>query len=220
MKYIYIAILLFSVFAQSFAQVVIGDNAGSTLPNEKALLSFTSENMGIVLPILSTAALESSVGSQDGSLYVSRANKTVKFYTEPNENNTTGLVALTSVAPSAYTMPTLNNTTEITTTGVIIGANTTAVQGVLVLEDSEKTLVLPKLGDVANPPHLSVTNPYIGTIGFSEIENVVFPATKPAKKFFWVYGGGGTGVGEWHLWSAGVERPPVNPNPVDINNFP
>ncbi|MFV0530980.1 MAG: hypothetical protein ACK5MD_06040 [Flavobacteriales bacterium] len=71
-----------------------------------------------------------------------------------------------------------------------------------------------------------VKHPYIGTIGFAETENVLFPNTKPTKKFLWVFNGGTKdtdGAGQWHLWSSGVEMPPTGGIIIDqdyLNNLP
>lgn len=207
--------MLFSGGIQYNAQVVIGDNAGTVSPHNKAILSFSSENMGIILPIINTATettTTNNVVRVPGTLYVSRADRQVKVYAFPSVQNTTGLLSLTPTLPSTVTLPTANVSGESTeNAGVIIDAKATVQKGILVLENDQKTLVLPMLGTIARPPHKFVKNPYIGTIGFAETENILFPTTKPSKKLFWVFNGGTkatAGAGQWHLWSAGVEMPP------------
>lgn len=209
------------------AQVVIGDNAGAAVPNSKAILSFTSDKMGIILPIINSAGENAAAGNivkVPGALFVSRTDRQVKVYESATIENPNGLLALTPSLPTSVPMPTENPAAEPTiSTGAIIGAKVPNQNGILVLESDTKTLVLPKIGDAQQPPHKYLKNPYIGTIGFSEIENAVFPTTKPAKKFLWVYGGGTAlnDAGQWHLWRAGVELPPVGVIDQNyLNNLP
>ncbi|GEM53150.1 hypothetical protein EB1_29400 [Empedobacter brevis NBRC 14943 = ATCC 43319] len=213
-KNIVLLILLLSVSSIKVnAQIVIGDNSNSS--DNKALLSFTSENMGVILPIINSnteAASTGNVVKTPGTIYVSRADKQVKVYMAVSPQNSTGLLALTPTLPTTVTLPTANTSVESTeNAGVIIGSETTTQKGILVLESEEKTMVMPLIGTVEQPPHKYVKNPYIGTIGFAETENVLFPSTKPTKKLLWVFNGGNKstdGAGQWHLWRSGVEMPP------------
>jgi len=223
MKYILILIVLLSKLVKS--QIVIGDNAGVSPAHNKALLSFTSENMGIILPLINSTAEDATSNNAlkvPGVLYVSRKDRQVKVYMSPSPQNPDGLIALTQKLPISITIPSENTYSEsLPNAGVIMGASTTTQKGILVLESAEKTLVLPKLGSAKVSPHKSLKDPYIGTIGFSEIENAIFPATKPYKKFLWVYGGGNKSDGQWHLWRAGVEFPfPDDINQDYLNNLP
>ena len=52
------------------------------------------------------------------------------------------------------------NTSPETGNGVIIGANSSSAEGVLVLESQTKALILPKI----DKPHLNLINPYPGTM--------------------------------------------------------
>lgn len=210
------------------SQVIIGDNAGSLPTHDNAIMSFTSENMGIVLPIIN-AVTETSTSNNvvrvPGTLYVSRADRQVKVYMGESPQNSTGLIALTPTLPSGVTLPSANSAAESTAgAGVIVGAETTSERGILVLEDDEKTLVMPLIGTVTKPPHKAIKSPYIGTIGFAETENAVFPSTKPSKKLLWVYNGGDksvNGAGQWHLWRSGTELPPAGTIDQNyLNNLP
>jgi hypothetical protein len=211
-----IASILVTVSLSVKSQVIIGDNAGSVPANSNAILSFSSENMGIVLPIINSAtetASSNNVVRVPGTLYVSRADKQIKVYMLPTTQNSTGLLPLTPTLPAAVTLPTANTVAESTqNAGVIIGVQTTSQKGILVLENDKKTLVMPSIGTRTNPPHKAIKSPYIGTIGFAETDNVVFPTTKPSKKLLWVFNGGNksiNGAGQWHLWRAGAELPPT-----------
>lgn len=199
------------------SQIIIGNNNPESVSTDsKALLSFSSENMGIILPIIDSANENASANNTvrvPGALYVSRAERSIRVYAFPSVQDPTGIISLTSPLPSAVVLPTANPIEETTqNTGVIMGAVETTQKGILVLEHEAKTLVLPLIGTVAQPPHKFVKSPYIGTIGFAETENAVFPTTKPTKKMLWVYNGGDNsinGAGQWHMWRAGVEMPPT-----------
>lgn len=228
MKKIIGSIILVTASLSVKSQVIIGDNAGSVSANDKAILSFTSENMGIVLPIINSATETASSNNAvkvPGTLYVSRADKQVKVYMLPSPQNSTGFLPLTPKLPAAVTLPTANTSTESTqNAGVIIGSETTSQKGILVLEDDQKTLIMPSIGTITNPPHKTIKSPYIGTIGFAETENAVFPTTKPSKKLLWVFNGGNKsipGAGQWHLWRAGAELPPTGVIDQNyLNNLP
>lgn len=199
------------------SQIIIGDNNPQFLSaDSKALLSFSSENMGIILPIINSAtesATTNNVVRTPGTMYVSRADRSIKVYAFPSTQDPTGILSLTPSLPAAVVLPTASSETESDQdTGVIMGAVSTTQKGILVLEHEAKTLILPLIGTVTQPPHKFVKSPYIGTIGFAETENAVFPTTKPNKKLLWVFNGGDnsiSGAGQWHLWRAGVEMPPT-----------
>lgn len=77
--------------------------------------------------------------------------------------------------------PTLNSGNDIVTNnGVIIGANSSSANGALVLESSNKALILPKIVD----PVTNVKSPVAGMICYD-----------PSKKLFCVYNGK-----DWYFW--------------------
>ncbi len=192
------------------AQVVIGDNAQNARPHPKALLSFTSTHMGIILPMINSAtetASSNNIVQMPGALFVSGANKQVKAFMATSPHNESGIINLTIPISTAVSSSSATETSQ--RLGVVIGNPNTTQTGILVLEDDEKTLVLPVLGNSDEPPHQYIKNPYIGTIGFSDVKNALYPQ-KPTKKFMWVYGGTPSGTaGNWHLWRSGVEMPPA-----------
>lgn len=204
------------------SQVVIGDDSILEIKNEKALLSFTSQGMGIILPIIHSHALEDNL-KIPGALFTSRADRQVKMWIEGNGEGNAGFISLTSSLPYTAPFPVANPSRDLGK-GVLIGTSVEDSQskGVLELNNPHKTLILPRLGDVNRPPHKYVKNPAIGTIGFSEIKNPFFPDSKPAKQFLWVFGGGTVENkgGQWHLWSAGVEMPPLIIDDSYFNNLP
>lgn len=204
------------------AQLIVGPDADSSKEHEKAILSFTSENMGVILPIIKDASTENN-HQKGGVIFTSRSGRQVKMWTEADDLGMAKYVALTPGLPTSVILPSDNLTTSMGK-GVLIAnplVNDTPM-GVLELSHQEKTFILPLLGTVEFPPFKYVKHPYIGTIGFSEIENGLFPTTKPPKSFLWVYGGGTpqTGGGQWHLWSAGVEMAPIIVDDDYFNQLP
>src|SRR5690606_13603214 len=127
MKNIFIIIFILTA-PLVLAQVAIGkDNVDGS-----ALLDF-AENMqqGIILPWVTESSIE-----ETGSLIYSVADKKVKLY------NSTAWQDL-SVKEGVVETTEIDGLEEIGD-GVIIGNETSTKQGVLILEDNSKALVLPK----------------------------------------------------------------------------
>lgn len=154
MRIIIIAILFF-IGKSIQAQVAIGKNT----VDGHGLLDFGTQNKGIVLPVVN---INSSTHS-DGTLLVDDSDFTIKvkengvwlnlsdegdITTQQDQNNN-----------NITTERTLNTSSELGE-GVIIGSDTSSVNGVLILESPDMALILPK---VANP-HMTINSPTIGTI--------------------------------------------------------
>lgn len=128
-----ILIFALSIGIQGKAQVAIGK---SSVTNSSCLLEFGSEARGIRLPLVSNAT---AMTTSAGCLVFDTATGSFRFYNgavwnDPKSGGTTG------GAPSGSDIG----------DGVIIGANTTsATGGALILEATDKALVLPKVDDVA-----------------------------------------------------------------------
>jgi hypothetical protein len=149
---VFIHLMLLSVF--SSAQVAIGKSA---ISNTSVSLEFGTANRGIVLPwVTSTAAV---TGAVNGTMVYDLTDKKVKIkYNSIWKDlsvNTTG----TTVDPLTSTDGVLiqNTATENTAAKVSIGT-LTATPGILVLEDTNKAMVLPKVAS----PHLNIINPAPG----------------------------------------------------------
>lgn len=175
MKNIYAAALI-ATMSLANAQVIIGDNVGTAPAGQKTsvLLEFAAgQNKGIILPYVRTLPASPSVGTivLDAS---TPAAARVKMYNgawidlSGQDGNITTILA---------TQPTAAQAPELATAKSIIGARTSAADGVLVLESTTKAMVLPTVANVQNIP-----NPapgmmvYVNTAGFKRL--AVFNGTR------------------------------------------
>lgn len=133
------------------AQVAIGKQ---TINGTQTILDFddnTANTKGIILSAVTP--LPTPASTANGTFLFDRTDNKVKVL----ENNT--WKSLSDSGNSAALAP--NNNTSAETAGkVIIGAKTSAANGILVLEANNKAMILPKISN----PHLTVPNPYPGMI--------------------------------------------------------
>ncbi len=141
MKYIYIAIaLIMSEFC--FSQIAIGKSS----VDGDGLLDFVSgTTKGIILPKVE------SLNNQVGSLVFDTSDNKVKY------NN--GSWVDLSINSGTSDITNQSSYTE-RGGGTIIGSDTSSAEGVLILESSDKALILPKIAS----PHLNVKSPSPGMI--------------------------------------------------------
>ena len=151
MKKIFI-LLLTTVSTFSFAQVAIGKDAVS---NSGVSLEFGVGNKGIILPwVTSDAAVIDAVA---GTIIYDVSDGKVKL-----KLNGTTWRDLSMEAGTANTVL-QNALTESANAKVIIGTNKSdPTPGILVLSDSDKAMVLPKMVS----PHLNIKNPEPGTMAY------------------------------------------------------
>lgn len=136
------------------SQVAIGK---TSITNASVLLEFDdseTNKKGIILCAvdnLSNALSTTNPAENNGTFLFDRSDDKVKMY----ENN-----AWINLSDSGSEAQIATNTTADTsqTQGAIIGAQTSNAKGVLVLEASNKALVLPWIQN----PHIAVKNPYPG----------------------------------------------------------
>lgn len=142
-------IILISAFTN--AQVAIGKN---TMSSKNVSLEFGSENRGLILPWVSSTG--NLTGAVNGTLAYSTADK--KVYVKYASGWKDLSVDTTGVVDSSLQ----DTLTEKTNSKVVIGgnANSDTTPGVLVLSDSNKAMVLPKVAS----PHNNIVNPAPGMI--------------------------------------------------------
>lgn len=166
-KIIYIACVLFTV-CEVQSQAVIGKQ----IPDGSGIVDFnTNGKSGIVLPWVTE--LPTGQALAGGVLVYDTAKKKVMYYNETewvDLSTNSGEVDLTIQAA----VP------EAATKGTVVGAKSSAVDGVLVLESADKALILPKVAS----PHLSIVKPMPGTICYDTV-----------KKMVCIYNGS-----EWSFW--------------------
>ncbi|WP_228452030.1 hypothetical protein [Chryseobacterium sp. G0186] len=146
-KNISIAIALV-IFNFSFAQVAIGkqvvDGASTVLDFDNV----SGNTRGLILP--ATAGLPTG-SLVNGTLVFDVTDNKVKVY----ENDV--WKPLTDAGNSTAVVV---NSSADEGKGVIIGASSSTADGVLVLESSDKAMILPQIAT----PHINVKNPYPGMI--------------------------------------------------------
>ncbi|WP_267401864.1 MULTISPECIES: hypothetical protein [unclassified Chryseobacterium] len=135
--------------ALSNAQIIVGDAVGTATVKTSVLLDFApNQNKGIILPYVRTLP----TAPAEGTLILDATDATkarVKYYngawidlSGQDANITTALA----------TQPTVAQITEGAGEKVIIGAAASTANGLLVLESTTKSMVLPIVQDVQNIP--------------------------------------------------------------------
>ncbi|MDR6919561.1 MULTISPECIES: hypothetical protein [Chryseobacterium] len=145
---------LLSSFVQ--AQIAIGKTSVS---NTSVSLEFAAENKGMILPWVTNTA--SVTGAVNGTLVYDLTDKKVKVkYASGWKDlsvDTTGstIDPITNIDAAIIQNSANENTSAKTSIGTV---NTTS--GILVLEDTNKSMILPKVAS----PHLNIINPAPGLI--------------------------------------------------------
>lgn len=162
----------------TLAQVAIGKASisvipSTTTPNPSISLEFgdyvADQGKGIVLPWVTSAA--ATTGSVTGTLILDVNDKIVKYRNSPttwfnlSKNETTVVDGTTNFDTTGVVDTALQNgLTDAPTAKVSIGTSS-AVPGILVLEDTNKAMVLPKVPS----PHENIVNPEPGTIAYDTV---------------------------------------------------
>ncbi|PWB25909.1 hypothetical protein [Flavobacterium sp. HTF] len=166
-----ILFVIYAVFAAmaANAQSSIGKK---TVPSGSGVLDFNAGGKaGIVLPWVTTLPTGNAL---TGGVMIYDANlKKVMYY------NGTDWVDL-SIHTGAVDLSIQESVPESDEKGTVIGAKSSTIDGVLVLESSDKALILPNVVS----PHLNIIKPMAGTICYDS-----------AKKMVCIYNGS-----EWTFW--------------------
>lgn len=184
MKNIIIIIAAF-ISGSLYSQVAIGKTA---LSSNSVSLEFGNANRGMILPwVTSTAGV---TGVVNGTMVYDITDKKVKAkYAAGWKDfsiNTTG----TTVDPISGVdgLSIQNAANEITTAKAAIGT-LTATPGILVLEDNNKAMILPK----TNLPHLNIINPAPGMMVY-DTTNKHFAVYNGTYWSFWTYASPSTAI--------------------------
>lgn len=159
----------------AMAQVAIGKAAisvipSTTTPNPSISLEFGNyaapQGKGIVLPWVTSAA--AVTGSVTGTVIYDVNDKVVKYkngastWFNLSKNETITVDGTPNFDTTGVVNTTLQNgLTDAATAKTSIGTPT-SVPGILVLEDANKAMVLPKMPS----PHLNIINPEPGTMAY------------------------------------------------------
>lgn len=155
-----IATVLLTSSSLAYSQIVIGGETGSAGSNTTSvLLDFpTGENKGIIVPYVTT--LPTTAPTRVEGTIVLDASSTggsrVKFYNGITTTGADGWFDLSgqdgNVSVELTQQPLNINEAD---SKVIIGADTSSADGALVLESTNKAMVLPIVSDVQNIPNPS-----------------------------------------------------------------
>jgi hypothetical protein len=190
-----IIIIFSSISFVGYSQIVIGGANGTAPSNNKTavLLEFEAgQNKGIILPYVRT--MPSSADVTPGTILLdasinNSAQSKVKYYAPGNINaNVNGWVDLSagneaniSSVMAAQPLSTgANAVTEETGAKTIIGANTSSVNGVLILESTSKVMLLPQVASTND-----IKDPAPGMMVFINGTNKRLAVYNGAKWTYW-----------------------------------
>lgn len=156
MNKIILSTLILSVSFTVKAQVSIGGN--QIVNGNSTILDFKTEagnTKGIILPTVTS--LPSLNSNNNGTFLFDTNSKMVRMIQNGDWEN------LSDTAGDSTNVQ-QNSTTEVGS-GAIIGAVSTSATGVLVLESSNKAMILPHIEN----PHTTVQNPYPGMMCYDTV---------------------------------------------------
>lgn len=149
-----VSIVLLMISCTAFSQVIIGNETGTASNKTSVLLEFAAgQNKGIILPYVRT--LPGGTGLAEGTIVLDATNSNtakVKYYKgtsawfDLSNGNGANVSSALTIQPAG--------TPENSASKVIIGSPSSAVDGVLVLESTNKAMVLPMVqntDDIPNP---------------------------------------------------------------------
>jgi hypothetical protein len=140
------SILIIAVSASLDAQIALGK---TTLESASSSVEFGNENRGLVLPwVADTSGIQNVV---NGTLVFDTSDMKVKVY----QNNLWKDLSVDATGTADTSLQ--DNLPDNINAKVSIGTSS-SVNGILVLEDSTKAMVLPKVAF----PHLNIISPAAG----------------------------------------------------------
>lgn len=159
-KYSIFSLLMIAYSSLVFGQVAIGKES---IEGNSTLLDFNNSEkntLGIILPAVDSAPTVFTADN-NGTFLFDKSSQTLKMY----ENNQWVTLSTTVGDGSGIEE---NNTTDAGD-GAIIGSDTTAAKGVLVMESTDKAMILPRI----KSPHLNVKSPYPGMMCYDTVTQSV-----------------------------------------------
>lgn len=156
MKNIFFAFLLSCAGAlNSFAQTAVGKQFVS---NASVVLDFgTGTSKGIILPAVETLPAT----PVNGTFLFDVADERIKMYENGSWRPLSNQGDNSNIVPYKGAVDTGKQT--------VMGARSTTVDGVLVLESANKAMVLPHIAN----PHLTVKSPYAGMMCYDTTSKTV-----------------------------------------------
>lgn len=145
-----LTIIFIEMMALTNAQVIIGDAVGTATLKTSVLLEFAGgQNKGLILPYVRT--LPSS--PEGGTIILDATTSTtarVKYYNDSAWIDLSGQDA--DVTTALANQPTALQAPELSSAKAIMGSDSSSADGVLILQSTEKAMVLPIVADVLNIP--------------------------------------------------------------------
>lgn len=157
MKKVFISI--FAIISTCvFSQVAIGK---SSVTNSSVSLEFGIGNRGLLLPWVTSAG--AVTGAVDGTMIYDITDKKVKY----RKNGSWFDLSIDSTGIVNTTLQ--DALVEQTSAKTAVGANaaTDGTSGILVLTDTNKAMILPKV----DTPHLNIINPAAGMIVYDNVKH-------------------------------------------------
>lgn len=155
-----IILFFFLSVNETKAQVAIGKTA---VANNSVLLDFGTEPKGIILPSVETAP-----GAVGGTFIFDTTDNSVKVLEEKNEGANDNWTNLTENDEPGVPHGFINSGNDVGE-GLIMGAEITTKPGILVLESTNRALVLPNVEN----PHLSMPGVVAGTIVYDTASDML-----------------------------------------------
>ena len=177
------AIILFAMMSEANAQVIIGDAIGTAPIKTSVLLEFAAnQNKGIIVPYVRT--LPAATSSNHGTILLDASTATAARMKYSNGSTWIDLSGQNAnVTTVLSSQPLADSTRDLPDSKAVIGAASSEVDGVLVLESTTKAMVLPQVSDVQN-----VVDPSPGMMVFVNREK---------KKRLAVFNGA-----KWSFWEG------------------
>ena len=166
---IILKLIIFQVF-WNYGQVGIE----TITPASSAILDFptTNNKRGIILPIVESLPTIGTASASRGTILLDKNDGKIKALIYKETTSGSGVFQDTwdnLTKNNGNVSSAVNNSGSEVGSGVIIGATSSSAVGVLVLESTNKALVLPKIANA----HLTVVNPYPGMMCYDTTNKVV-----------------------------------------------
>lgn len=179
-----ISIILLSITSITYSQVKIGQSANTSLSSASVLLEFgDTKDKGIILPYVETLPSEGTPQAIGGTLIFDVSSNSEFKIKVKNQNTGWSDLSIQSgystAVSDAAKIPQANSLGNSTSAKVIIGAENSTADGILVLESTDKAMVLPIVED-----HNAIKNPSPGMMallkGLTALEHrlIVFNGQK------------------------------------------
>lgn len=148
-------ILIIVLYQSAQAQIAIGKEA---ITNSSVSIEFGSENRGVILPFVT----DKTTITTNGTIIYDTTDHKVKYLKNGNWSNLSEDDGTSVTIGTANLSIQGNDKTEQSTAKTTIGTNssTDTTPGILVLSDTDKAMVLPKVVS----PHLNIINPASGMV--------------------------------------------------------